>query len=146
MFRLAQTQRAQTQRVVAQTQRVVAQKAQTRFLKTTPVFKKKEYTDTEEWHYTTNDHIKIGLSNNAIEKLGELVFIEFQNEPGDLLGKGDEPVSIESVKAVNGIIVPFDCILVENNEIHLDLENLENLNENPECEENSWIIKVKKQE
>ena len=62
----------------------------------------------------------------------------------ELLEKGDEPVSIESVKAVNGLVVPFDCILVENNENHLD--NLENLNENPECEENSWIIKVKKQE
>ena len=141
MFRLAQTQRvvAQTQRVVAQTQRV-----QTRFLKTTPVFKKKEYTDTEEWHYTTKDYIKIGLSSNAVEQLGELIFIEFKNEPGELLEKGDETISIESVKAVNDIVVPFDCILVENNEIHLD--DLENLNENPECEENSWIIKVKKQE
>ena len=116
----------------------------TRFLKTTSVLKKKEYTDTEEWHYTTNDYIKIGLSRNATEQLGELVFIEFQNEPGELLEKGDEVVSIESVKAVNGVVVPFDCILVENNEIHLD--DLENLNENPECEENSWIIKVKKQE
>lgn len=119
-------------------------RANTRFFKTTPVIKKKEYTDTEEWHYTTNDYIKIGLSSNAIEQLGELVFIEFQNEPGELLEKGDEIVSIESVKAVNGVVVPFDCILVENNENHLD--NLENLNENPECEENSWIIKVKKQE
>jgi glycine cleavage system H protein len=116
----------------------------TRFLKTTPILKKKEYTDTEEWHYTTKDYIKIGLTSNAVEQLGELVFIEFQNEPGDLLEKGDEPVSIESVKAVNGIIIPFDCKLVDNNEIHLD--NLEHLNENPECEENSWIIKVKKQE
>lgn len=119
-------------------------RANTRFFKTTPVIKKKEYTDTEEWHYTAKDYIKIGLSSNAVEQLGELVFIEFQNEPGELLEKGDEIVSIESVKAVNGVVVPFDCILVENNENHLD--NLENLNENPECEENSWIIKVKKQE
>jgi glycine cleavage system H protein len=119
-------------------------RANTRFFKTTPVIKKKEYTDTEEWHYTAKDYIKIGLSSNAVEQLGELVFIEFQHEPGELLEKGEEIVSIESVKAVNGVVVPFDCILVENNEIHLD--NLENLNENPECEENSWIIKVKKQE
>ena len=116
----------------------------TRFLKTTSVLKKKEYTDTEEWYCSTKDYTKIGLSSNAVEQLGELVFIEFQNEPGELLEKGDEIVSIESVKAVNGVVVPFDCILVENNENHLD--NLENLNENPECEENSWIIKVKKQE
>ena len=119
-------------------------RANTRFFKTTPVIKKKEYTDTDEWYYTAKDYIKIGLSSNAVEQLGELVFIEFQHEPGELLEKGDETVSIESVKAVNGLVVPFDCILVENNEIHLD--NLENLNENPECEENSWIIKVKKQE
>ena len=79
-----------------------------------------------------------------MEQLGELVFIDYLNESGDSLDKGDESVTIESVKAVESIIIPFDCKLVENNEIHLD--DLENLNENPECEENSWIIKVKKQE
>ena len=119
-------------------------RANTRFLKTTTVLKDKEYTDNEEWMLHTPEYTKIGLTKNAVEQLGELVFIDYLNESGDSLEKGDETVTIESVKAVESIIIPFDCKLVENNEIHLD--DLENLNENPECEENSWIIKVKKQE
>lgn len=118
-------------------------RANIRCIKTTTVLRSKEFTDSEEWLLHTPEYTKIGLTKNAIEQLGELVFIEYLNEPGDSLDKGDEPVTIESVKAVNGIILPFDCKLVENNEIHLD--DLENLNENPECEENSWIIKVKKE-
>ena len=119
-------------------------RANTRFLKTKTVLKDKEYTDNEEWLLHTPEYTKIGLTKNAVEQLGELVFIDYLNESGDSLDKGDESVTIESVKAVESIIIPFDCKLVENNEIHLD--DLENLNENPECEENSWIIKVKKQE
>ena len=69
---------------------------------------------------------------------------KISDEPGDILEQGDEPVSIESVKAVAGVNIPFDCELLENNEVHID--NLDHLNDNPECEENSWIIKVKKQE
>ena len=104
----------------------------------------KEYTDTEEWFIQTPEYTKIGLSKSAVEQLGTLVFIDYTNEPGDILEKGDETVSIESVKAVNGLVIPFNCELLENNEVHLD--DLDMLNENPECEENSWIIKVKKQE
>ena len=105
---------------------------------------KKEYTESEEWLLNTPEYTKIGLSKIAVEQLGELVFIEYVNEPSDILEQGDEPVSIESVKAVAGINIPFDCELLENNEVHID--NLDHLNDNPECEENSWIIKVKKQE
>ena len=104
----------------------------------------KEYTDTEEWFIQTPEYTKIGLSKSAVEQLGTLVFIDYINEPGDILEKGDEAVSIESVKAVNGLVIPFNCELLENNEVHLD--DLDMLNENPECEENSWIIKVKRQE
>ena len=105
---------------------------------------RKEYTESEEWLLNTPEYTKIGLSKSAVEQLGELVFIEYVNEPGDILEQGDEPVSIESVKAVAGVNIPFDCELLENNEDHID--NLDHLNDNPECEENSWIIKVKKQE
>ena len=111
---------------------------------TAPLLNKKEYTEYEEWLLHTPECTKIGLSKNAVEQLGELVFIDYINEPGDILEQGEEAVSIESVKAVAGINIPFDCVLVENNDIHLD--DLENLNENPECEQNSWIIKVKKQD
>ena len=92
----------------------------TRFLKTTAVLKDKEYTDNEEWLLHTPEYTKIGLTKNAVEQLGELVFIDYLNESGDSLDKGDESVTIESVKAVESIIIPFDCKLVENNEIHLD--------------------------
>ena len=52
-------------------------------------------------------------------------------------------VIIESIKAAESIEAPYDCILLENNNLLED--NLDNtINLDPECEDNSWIVKIKK--
>ena len=101
---------------------------------------KLEYTDTGEWLYNENGNYKIGLTNNSIEELNELVFIEYEFEEGDQVSKGDELVIVESVKATNAIISPIDCTIIEiNREIE---NNLENVNENPECTDTAWFMKL----
>ncbi len=40
------------------------------------------------------------FSNFASESLGELVYIEYNFEPGEFFNEGDEIVSVESVKAL----------------------------------------------
>jgi glycine cleavage system H protein len=100
----------------------------------------KKYTKTDEWLYTTKDNTKLGLSQNAIEQMGELVFIEFLADPGDIIKKNEEIIIIESVKAVGTICAPFNCVVIENN---IDIEqNLEQIDNNPECIDTSWLIKI----
>ena len=83
---------------------------------TTNIMKKMVYTDNEEWHYHENDIIKVGITKNAIEQLGDIVYLDFNFENNDNIDSGDELLSIESVKATEGINIDFNCILIENNE------------------------------
>ena len=100
------------------------------------------YTDNEEWHYHENDIIKVGITKNAIEQLGDIVYLDFNFENNDNIDSGDELLSIESVKATEGINIDFNCILIENNENLA--ENLDIINENPENVETSYLVKIKK--
>lgn len=118
----------------------VSQMRLNRYLSQTKKKYNLEYTETGEWIYKEKDNFKIGLTKNSIEELNELVFIEYQYEVGDNITKGDELVSVESVKATNAIISPINCVI---NEINTDLENnLENVNQNPECTDTSWFMKL----
>ena len=105
-----------------------------------------EYTKNEEWsnynNKNKNNNIKIGLNQNAIEQLGEIVYIDFPYDIDDKINENDDLVFIESVKATESIKAPFDCIIKD---INNDLEdNLDQLNGSPECIENSWLIKIDK--
>ena len=105
---------------------------------------KMRYTDTDEWLLALDDTThKVGLSNFASESLGELVYIEYNFEPGEYFKEGDEIVSVESVKASNGIKAPFDGKLVENN-IELE-ENPQLVSDMPEDENSAWFCKIDKE-
>jgi len=106
------------------------------------LYNKRVYTDTDEWiHHTNGGEAQIGITANAIEQLNEVVYIEYQLEPGDKAEKGDDLVLIESVKATEAIQAPFDLVMVQNNE---SLEEcLDALNENPE---QTWLVKVERKD
>ena len=101
--------------------------------------KNKIYTENEEWMLEKKCSTEIGITNKAIQELGELVYIDFPNKKGDIIKENDELVIIESVKATESINAPYDCILLENN--NLLEQNLELINKNPE---ENWIIKIDK--
>ena len=104
--------------------------------------RKVEYTENEEWLFHQDNFIKIGITKNAVKQLSEIVYLDFNYDKNDKLNKGDDILSIESVKATDTISVPFDCILLENNIILSD--NLDNLNENPEDYNENFLVKIKK--
>ena len=106
------------------------------------LYNKRVYTDTDEWiHHTNGGEAQIGITANAVEQLNEVVYIEYQLEPGDKAEKGDDLVLIESVKATEAIQAPFDMVLVQNNE---SLEEcLDALNEKPE---ETWLVKVERKD
>ena len=102
----------------------------------------KTYTDTDEWLYTDGKEYRIGLTQNAIDQLGELVYIEYDCEEGYKKNEDSELVLLESVKAANCIKAPHECIV---DEINTEIENnLDIVNKNPEDTENSWFVKFRK--
>lgn len=101
-----------------------------------------KYTETHEWILNERDCTKVGLSNTAIEQLGELVYLDFISNKGDIIKKNEELVAIESVKAVDSINAPYDCVVLGVNTNLEDPEYLINLSNNPECTDSNWIIKI----
>jgi glycine cleavage system H protein len=79
----------------------------------------------------------IGLTDYAIEQLGDIVFLELPSV-GDSFSKGETFANIESVKAASEIYMPVGGKITEINEEMVD--SPEKLNE--DCYENGWLIKI----
>ena len=84
------------------------------------------------WKNTT-----IGLTDYAIEQLGDIVFLELP-EVGDEFNKGDAFANIESVKAASEIYMPISGKIIDVNTALTDAP--ESLNE--DCWENGWLVKI----
>ena len=83
------------------------------------------------------DTCTVGLTEYAIEQLGDIVFLELP-EVGDEFSKGDTFANIESVKAASEIYMPVSGKIVEVNSALVDAP--EALNE--DCYENGWLVKI----
>lgn len=87
--------------------------------------------------YEDGKNYKIGLTDYAIEQLGDIVFLELP-EVGASFNKGDVFATIESVKAASEIYMPISGTITEINENAVDAP--ETLNENNY--EQGWLVKV----
>jgi glycine cleavage system H lipoate-binding protein len=67
-----------------------------RAISNTRIFKEKEYLPNEEWIVRENNIIKLGVTKNAIEQMGELVYIDFNFETNDIVEIEEEIINIES--------------------------------------------------
>ena len=96
------------------------------------------YADTNEYVLEENGLLKIGVSEFAIDQLGDIVFVELADE-GSTLEKGETFGTIESVKAVEEVYLPFSGEIVSVNESVI---------ENPELLQNDpigdgWLVILK---
>ena len=96
------------------------------------------YADTHEYVLEENGLLKIGVSEFAIDQLGDIVFVELADQ-GVTLEKGDTFGTIESVKAVEEVYLPFSGEVVSVNESVID--NPELLQNDPIGE--GWLIIIK---
>jgi len=96
------------------------------------------YADTHEYVKEENGLLKIGVSEFAIDQLGDIVFVELE-EKGTTLKKGDTFGTIESVKAVEEVYVPFSGTIIERND--LVIENPEILQNDPIND--GWLLIIK---
>ena len=93
--------------------------------------KSHEYLLEEDVHYT------VGLTDYAVEQLGDIVFVELP-EAGTEFKKGETFATVESVKAASEIYMPVSGKILEVNETIADAP--ETLNE--DCYEKGWLVKI----
>lgn len=92
---------------------------------------------THEYILEKNGIYVIGLTDYAIEQLGDIVFLELPDVGAEFI-KGEVFATIESVKAASEIYMPISGKIIEVNETVVD--NPEILNESPF--EKGWLVKV----
>ena len=92
---------------------------------------------THEFVWEKDGKYVIGLTDFAVEQLGDIVFVELP-EVGATLGKGDILGTVESVKAASEIYMPISGTVVEVNEELTSTPEI--LNE--DSYEKGWLIKV----
>ena len=99
----------------------------------------KKYTKTHEWVNIENG--EVGITENAIELLGDIVFLELP-DVGKEFSK-DSPIAVvESVKAASDIYAPVSGKVIEiNNKLE---ESPELINESPY--DFGWMVVIEPSE
>ena len=94
-------------------------------------------TKTHEYVLEKDEVYEIGITDYAIEQLGDIVFVELP-DTGSEFSKGEVFATIESVKAASEIYMPISGKITEINE---EIANSPELL-NDENYENKWLIKI----
>lgn len=97
-----------------------------------------QYLDSHEYVRLDDDIATIGITQFAIQQLGDIVFLELP-EIDDSLTKGEPFGTIESVKAVETLYSPVSGIVIERNEALIN--DPEQVADDPYRE--GWFIKVR---
>lgn len=85
-----------------------------------------------------NGTYTVGLTDYAVEQLGDIVFLELPEIDAEFK-KGEAFATVESVKAASEIYMPISGKVVEINEPAVDAPEL--LNE--DNWEKGWLVKIK---
>ncbi len=97
----------------------------------------RKYTSSHEWVKAEGDVFAVGITDNAQDQLGDLVFVgDF--EVGAALAAGQTAGVVESVKAASDIYAPIDGEIVAFNDALSDAPNRIN-----EAAFDTWIFKIK---
>lgn len=95
-------------------------------------------TKTHEYVLHEGDICTTGITDYAVEQLGDIVFVELP-EVGAVFEKGESFGAIESVKAASEVYMPVSGEIIEINEVLLEKPELVN----EDCYAEGWLIKIK---
>lgn len=73
-----------------------------------------KFTNEHEWVSVDGDIATVGISDYALEQLGDLVFVEVP-DAGRAVAKGEEAAVVESVKAASEVYSPVTGEVAEGN-------------------------------
>jgi len=97
----------------------------------------RKYTPSHEWVKTEGDVLMVGITDNAQDQLGDLVFVgDFK--VGAQLKAGETAGVVESVKAASDIYAPVAGEIIAFNEALDSQPDL--INETPY---EAWIFKIR---
>jgi glycine cleavage system H protein len=98
----------------------------------------RQYAATHEWVTLKGNVATVGISEYAVEQLGDVVYVELP-EAGKQLKAGDAIGDIESVKAVSQIYAPVSGEVVEVNQALVTQP--ETVNTSPLAE--GWMVRIR---
>lgn len=96
------------------------------------------YFEEHTWVHGDGANVKIGISDYAQDRLGDIVFVELP-EPSAIFDKGDVFGTVESVKSVSELYMPTAGSIVSVNEALEDSPEL--VNQSPYSD--GWMIVLK---
>ncbi len=97
-----------------------------------------KFSKEHEWIKMDGEIATVGITKQATEMLGDIVFVELP-EKGTLVEKGGEAGVVESTKAANDIYTPVSGEIIENNKLIVD--DPSKINSDPE--NIGWFFKMK---
>ncbi|WP_269495884.1 glycine cleavage system protein GcvH [Castellaniella sp. S9] len=97
----------------------------------------RKYTSSHEWVKAEGDVFLVGITDDAQDQLGDLVFVG-DVQVGARLAAGDTAAVVESVKAASDIYAPVAGEIVAFNEALNDQPGLIN-----EAAYDQWIFKIR---
>lgn len=74
------------------------------------------YAETDEWVKVEGSTATIGISDYAQDQLSDVVYVELVVAPGDMLSKGQQIATVESVKAAADVNSPVSGKVIAINE------------------------------
>ena len=96
------------------------------------------FADSHEYAYLDEGLVRIGISEFAVDQLGDIVFVDLPEE-GTKIIKGESFGSVESVKAVEDMYAPVSGEIIHiNNSVLASPEELQN---DPHGE--GWLLMVR---
>ena len=96
------------------------------------------YLDSHEYVRLDGDIATIGISEFAVDQLGDIVFLELP-DISDAINLGDKFGTVESVKAVEELKSPISGTVIERNEFLIN--DPEQIADDPYRD--GWLIKVR---
>ncbi|MFC0265286.1 glycine cleavage system protein GcvH [Alloscardovia macacae] len=96
-----------------------------------------KYSEDHVWVDTSVSPAVLGITDYAVEQLGDLVFVDLPEVDTDVQA-GDEPVELESAKAISTLVVPVSGTIRYVNSAVAD--DPEVINSDPYGE--GWILKI----
>ena len=96
-----------------------------------------KFTQDHEWIYVEDNVATVGVSQYAIDELGEIVFVELP-ETSAQFQKKEEFGTIESVKTVSSLYTPISGEIIQTNATLSDQPD--QVNSDPY--DQGWLIKL----
>lgn len=95
------------------------------------------FTEEHLWLREEDGEMVVGLSQHAVDELGEIVFLELPEE-GTTISRDDEVIVIEGSLEASDVLAPIDGEITEANTALTDNPSL--LNEDAQGE--AWLFKM----